>query len=98
MSPPYLNALAAADSSLLAAPSTLDGLERKSWRIFHSPWPGVPPNAAGARSDMSKRNVWALAIAVAVVRVMSSGYTDSCTPLFGDEKPPRCAQVCAAAG
>ncbi len=40
--------------------------------IFHSPWPTVPPNAAGARSDMSKRNVGALASSTAARRAIGS--------------------------
>ena len=31
----------------LAVPLTSFGFFRKSWKIFHSPCPGVPPNAAG---------------------------------------------------
>jgi len=67
------SALAAAASSLAIAPRTSAGLRRNSWRIRHSPWPGVPPKADGARSDMSKRKVSASARADAVVRVISSG-------------------------
>ena len=40
--------------------------------IFHSPWPTVPPNAAGARSDMSNRNVGAFARSTAARRAMGS--------------------------
>ena len=32
-----------------------EGSRRKSWSSFHSPAPWVPPKAAGAWSDMSKR-------------------------------------------
>ena len=91
-------ALAAAFSSLEAVLLTFLGLRRKSCRIFHSPWLGVPPKAEGARSDMSKRNVLACASAVAVARVSASGYAFAGTPLLGDEKPPRLAQMVAASG
>src|SRR3954453_13571635 len=94
----YLNAFAAEASSLLAVPSTLAGLARKSARIFHSPWPGVPPNAAGARSDMSNRNVCACASFVAVCRVIASGYALGGTFLFGDDTPPLEPQVLPASG
>src|SRR5215212_6185237 len=75
----FLNAAAAAFSSLEAVPSTSEGFLRKSWRIFHSPCAGVPPNAAGWVSDMSKRKILACASAVAVARVTASEYAPSMT-------------------
>ena len=66
-------------------PSTFFGFLRKSWKILNSPWPTVPPNDAGCRSERSNRNVLALPIAVAVVRVMSFGYADASTVLAGAE-------------
>jgi hypothetical protein len=47
---------------------------------------------------MSKRNVSASEIAVAVVRVSSSGYEAGSMFLFGDEKPPSFARTAAASG
>src|SRR5262245_65701102 len=74
------------------------GLCRKSWKIFHSPCPVVLPNAAGCRSDMSNRNSWARASAIAVARWIGSLYALGFTFLFGDENPPRAAQIDAACG
>src|SRR6266508_1451355 len=89
---PYLlpeapNAAAASFSSCAAVPSTSFGSFRKSCRSFHSPRPTVPPNAGGARSDMSKRKVLALASARAVRRAIGSLYALAFTPLLGDENP-----------
>jgi hypothetical protein len=47
---------------------------------------------------MSNRNTGATASAVAVARVIASGYALAGTFLFGDEKPPRFAQIVPAAG
>jgi len=55
---------------------------------LNSPWPVVPPNARGARSDMSNRNTWAFARAVADRMVIGSGYAVGSTFLLGEEKPP----------
>src|SRR5436190_19482872 len=52
----YVYAFAAAVSSAAAVFVTFPSC-RKSFRIFHSPWPVVAPNAAGVWSDMSNRNV-----------------------------------------
>src|SRR4051794_6272808 len=79
-------------------PLTLPGLRRKSWKSLNSPCPTVAPNDAGWRSDMSKRNVFAPASATAVARVSGSEYAEGGTFLFGDEKPPRLAQIAAACG
>src|SRR5262249_17262662 len=70
---PEPNAFAAADSREDAVPSTLLGLDRKSCRIFHSPWPAVPPTDAGGRWDVPKRKVFGFASAVAVARLIASG-------------------------
>jgi hypothetical protein len=66
-------------------PLTLDGLRRKSWKILNSPWPTVPPNEAGCRSDRSKRKTSAYPIAVAVFRVIASGYALAGTVFAGAE-------------
>src|SRR5205823_10651848 len=83
-------------SSFEAMPLTLLGLERKSWKSFHSPCPVVAPNDAGWRSDMSKRKILACASADAVFRFSGSWYAEASTILFGDAKPPRLAQTVAA--
>src|SRR5690348_3168621 len=95
---PDLYALAAADSSDDAMPLTFFGFFRKSWKILNSPCPTVAPKDAGWRSDMSKRKVLAVASATAVARVSGSEYADGGTFLFGDENPPRLAQIVAAWG
>src|SRR5680860_1454118 len=84
-------AAAAASCSLAWMPATSVEFERKSCSNFHSPLPGVPPNAGGSRSDISKRTTSAFATAVAALRVMSSGYTAGSTFLFGELKPPSSA-------
>src|SRR3954464_11853062 len=70
---PVLYAFAAADSSCDAIPLTFFGFFRKSWNSLNSPWPTVPPNVDGSRSDMSKRVTFALARATAILRVNASG-------------------------
>ena len=82
---PDLYALAAADSSEEAMPLTFFGFLRKSWKILNSPCPTVPPNEAGWRSERSNLNVLALPIAVAVVRVIESGYALAGTVFAGAE-------------
>jgi hypothetical protein len=54
-------------------PSMSVGFATKSVNALKRPWPGVPPNADGCRSDMSKRNVSASPSAPAVAFVISSG-------------------------
>src|SRR5512132_3629695 len=77
-------------------PLMLLGLVTKSWNSFHSPWPAVAPKDAGCRSDMS--NTAAFTRPAADLRCSGSLYADGGTSLFGDEKPPRFAQMIAAAG
>src|SRR5660397_296633 len=60
-------------------PLTSLELLRKSGSSFHSPLPGVPPNAGGSRSDISKRTTSALANAEVVRFDMS----DLEPPAFG---------------
>src|SRR3954453_641550 len=96
--PPFAKDFLASFSSSDATPSTFFGFLRKSWKSLNSPCPTVPPNAAGCRSDISKRSVLALASATAVVRVIGSGYALGWTFLFGEEKPPRLVQISAASG
>ncbi len=50
------------------------GFFRKSWKILNSPWPTVPPNDAGWRSERSNLKTFALPTALAVARVIASGY------------------------
>src|SRR5206468_3650211 len=95
---PALYAFAAAASSDAATPLTFFGFFRKSWKILNSPWPTVAPKEAGCRSDMSNRKTGAFASAIAVARVIGSGYALAFTFLFGEEKPPRFAQIVAASG
>src|SRR5215207_3570491 len=83
------NAFAAESSSALAVAAESDEFFRKSWRIFHSPEPGVPPNAGGARSDMSKRKLSpASTIALPTAAEFSSGYTPESRFLLADVKLP----------
>src|SRR4051794_36475412 len=69
-----------------------------SCRSFHMPWPGVPPKAAGVRSDRSKRNVVAFTSWSAEARATSSEYALAGTFEFGEVKPPRPAQIEADSG
>src|SRR4051794_11604840 len=82
---PEAYAFAADDSSDWAMPFTLDGLFKKSWKILNSPWPTVPPNDAGCRSERSNRKTEAFPIAVAVLRVIASGYALAGTVFAGAE-------------
>src|SRR5205823_14483961 len=78
-----------------------DGFCRKSCRPLNSPWPVVPPNAAGARSDMSNRNDPACDAAISAWadrRLMSSGYADRLTLLFGEVNPPAWIHGIGASG
>src|SRR3954464_3855522 len=93
---PALYAFAAADSSCFAMPFALPVFFRKSWKSLNSPCPTVPPNDAGWRSERSKRNTFALPTALAVVRVMASGYALAGTVFAGAVYPPRFAQIVCA--
>src|SRR5690606_14341965 len=80
---PY--AAAASASSCRCVPAMSEGSFRKSCSAFHSPLPGVPPNACGAWSDMSKRKSSPASIsALAVVRCTSLGQGELGTFLFGE--------------
>src|SRR3954452_867492 len=80
---PALYAFAAAASRVRDMPVELLGLFRMSWKILNSPCPTVAPNDAGWRSERSNTNAFALPTAVAVVRVIASGYADAGTVFAG---------------
>ena len=74
-------------------PPAFDGVFRKSWKILNSPCPTVAPKDAGWRSERSNTNAFALPTAVAVARVIASGYADGGTVFAGAVYPPRFAQI-----
>jgi hypothetical protein len=49
------------------------GFCRNFWKIPHSPWPVVEPNAAGCSSDMSNTAALAFVSGASVLRVIASG-------------------------
>src|SRR5438552_883559 len=79
-------------------PFTFFGDLTRSWKIFHSPWPTVPPKALGCWSDMSNTTVLALEIGRAVARVIASGYELGLNLLLPDANPPSFAHASAACG
>src|SRR5205085_3535688 len=70
---PYLYAALAAASSWCWMVLMLFGFSRNFWKMPHSPWPVVEPNAAGWLSDMSNTAAFAFASGDSVRRVIASG-------------------------